>query len=418
MEKQKKLLILGGASIHCKVVEAAKALGIYTIVTDYLVDSPAKLMADEKWMLNITDIDEIVQKCKEEQVDGVLSVCIDPCQRPYQKICEKLNLPCFGNEEQFFTLTDKRAFKEFCIKTGVDVIPEYSIDDVEKENVEYPVLIKPVDSRGSRGQTVCYNKADALKGIEFAREASSNGDVLIEKYMGGKQDFSMTYLVIDGKANLVRTGNRYLGKAEDGLNKQCVLSVSPSSHTDMYLEKVHNNVLNFINKLGIKNAPVFMQGFIDGETVRFYDPGLRFPGTEYELLYRKANGTDLMKILVSFAVTGIMDYSFGEVDNGYKLNGCHAVQMFVAACPGKISVFDGLDEISNHPNVVTVSQRYFVGEEVPESGDVRQRICEIVILVDKTTTVKEMINWVYSKLEVKDENGKDMLVSLVDPDTL
>lgn len=303
-------------------------------------------------------------------------------------------------------------------KTGVDVIPEYSIDDVEKENIEYPVLIKPVDSRGSRGQTVCYNKADALKGIEFAREASSNGDVLIEKYMGGKQDFSMTYLVIDGKANLVRTGNRYLGKAEDGLNKQCVLSVSPSSHTDMYLEKVHNNVLNFINKLGIKNAPVFMQGFIDGETVRFYDPGLRFPGTEYELLYRKANGTDLMKILVSFAVTGIMDYSFGEVDNGYKLNGCHAVQMFVAACPGKISVFDGLDEISNHSNVVTVSQRYFVGEEVPESGDVRQRICEIVILVDKTTTVKEMINWVYSKLEVKDENGKDMLASLVDPDTL
>lgn len=116
MEKQKNCLFLEGASIHCKVVEAAKALGIYTIVTDYLVDSPAKLMADEKWMLNITDIDEIVQKCKEEQVDGVLSVCIDPCQRPYQKICEKLNFPCFGNEEQFFTLTDKRAFKEFCIK--------------------------------------------------------------------------------------------------------------------------------------------------------------------------------------------------------------------------------------------------------------------------------------------------------------
>ena len=42
----KKLLILGGAAVHCKVVEAARAMGVYTIVTDYLENSPAKLIAD------------------------------------------------------------------------------------------------------------------------------------------------------------------------------------------------------------------------------------------------------------------------------------------------------------------------------------------------------------------------------------
>lgn len=34
---QKKILILGGANQHLKFVEAAKELGLYTIVTDYLM---------------------------------------------------------------------------------------------------------------------------------------------------------------------------------------------------------------------------------------------------------------------------------------------------------------------------------------------------------------------------------------------
>ena len=415
MFKGKKLLILGGASIHCKVVEAAKALGVYTIVTDYLVDSPAKLMADEKWMLNIMDIDEIVERCLEEKIDGVLSVGIDPCQLPYQKICEKLGVPCFGSEEQFQRLTDKRAFKEFCIQNGVDVIPEYTEEDAANGSIEYPVLIKPAMSRGSRGQTICYDSNGIEEAISFAKAESGSGDVVIEKFMGGKQDFSMTYVVMDGEPVLVRTGDRYLGKAEDGLNKQCVFSMSPSSHTDMYLANVDEKVKGFIRSLGLKNAPIFMQGFVDGETVRFYDPGLRFPGTEYEQLFYKATGTDLMKIMVCFALTGVMDTRFGEIENGYKLCGCHAVQMFVPAGAGTIAAFDGLDAIEAHPNVVAVSQRNFVGETVPASGDVRQRICEIVILVDETTTVSDMVSFVYSKLSVKDENGSDMLVSKVDP---
>ena len=44
----KKLLVLAGAGIHSKVVRAAKEMGIYTIVTDYLdpKESPAKAIAD------------------------------------------------------------------------------------------------------------------------------------------------------------------------------------------------------------------------------------------------------------------------------------------------------------------------------------------------------------------------------------
>ena len=415
--KGKKLLILAGAAVHCKVVEAAKDMGVHTIVTDYLESSPAKEMADEKWMLNITDVDAIVERCREEHVDGVLNFCIDPAQRPYVQICERLGLPCFATSGQMHIMTDKPSFKEFCIENGLDVIPAYTPSDIENGNCEYPIFVKPTDSRGSRGQAVCYNKEEARIAIEQAKKESSNGGVVIEKFMQGKQDFSMTYFFANGKPHLTRTGDRYLGKIEDGLNKQCIGSVSPSFNTQMYLGNVHDRVVKALTRIGIKNGPIFMQGFVDGDTVRFYDPGLRFPGTDYEKLLLEATGINLMKELISFALGGdISDYE-GKLAEGYLLDGKLSVQLLVSARAGTIATFDGIDEISAHPDVVTVSQRYFPGETIPPSGDVKQRICEIVILSDRSCA-KETAEWVYSKLKVLDSDGNDMLVSRFNTDKL
>lgn len=43
--------------------------------------------------------------CKKEKVDAVISGYLDFCQRYYQELCEKLNLPCYGTYEQFKVLT-------------------------------------------------------------------------------------------------------------------------------------------------------------------------------------------------------------------------------------------------------------------------------------------------------------------------
>lgn len=413
--KGKKLLILCGNVVHVKVVEAAKEMGVYTIVTDglSLEDAPAKQIADEALYINVLDVDKIVAYCKENKVDGVINFCNDIGQRPQYEICKKLDLPCYGTWEQYFALTDKNAFKAMCIKYGVDVIPQYDEKDIETDKIEYPVLVKPVDSRGSRGQAVCNNKEELICCLPNAKKESSNGEAIIEKYMAGKQDFSMTYVFKDEKPYLTRTADRYLGKAEDGLNKQCICSISPSKHTEMYIKNVHPKLTQMLQKEGITNAPVFMQGFVDGETVRFYDPGLRFPGAEYEKLLLKATGFNLMKQMVALCLGGEIDDFNGNLTDAYKLGGNKSIQLFITARGGKIARFDGLDEIANHQNTVMVAQRYFVGETVPTSGDVKQRICEIAILA-RAENAEEVVEWVQSKLVVLDENGENMLVSQFD----
>ena len=408
----KKLLILAGASLHCKVVKAARDMGVHTIVTDYLPpsSSPAKLMADESWMLSITDVDAIIEKCKTEGVDGVLNFCIDPAQVPYQKIASRLGLPCYGTQEQFFVLTNKPAFKAFCRKCGLDTIPEYSEEDIREDRVQYPVFVKPADSRGSRGQSICYSKAEAANAIPVAKEASGSGEVVIEKFMGDKQDFSMTYFVCDGVPYLTRTCDRHMGRPEDNLSKQCIAAISPSRYSDFYMEKVDAKVREFIKALGLQNGPVFMQGFIDGDTVRFYDPGLRFAGSQMELLLAQATGADLMSKMVEFALTGAFDASSLR-DDLYKLNGMSSVQLYITSRPGTIGKYVGLEKIKADPAVRSVFTRYEAGAEVPGSGDIRQRVCDIGLPIGPNESMKEVVSRIQSTFDVLDQDGASMLVS-------
>jgi len=412
----KKLLILAGVDVHVKIVRAAKTLGVYTIVTDYLPleESPAKQVADEYWMLNIMDIDSIVAKCIEEHVDGVLAYCIDPAQVPYQQICERLGLPCYGTKQQFEIMTDKRLFKDFCIKNGVDVIPEYSIEDIDKGNVCYPVLVKPTISRGSRGQTICYKKEEISHAVQIAKRESKNGEFLIERYMAHAQDMSFAYFVTDSKPYLVKLGDRYLGKIEDCLDRQQMATIMPSKHAEIILEKVNPKIERMIQSLGIKFGSVFLQGFYENENVYMYDPGLRFPGSDFDVVTKDVTGFDPMTSFVIFALTGDTTICVGIPKNAYNYNKGACVILSLSVRAGIIKAFEGFETIANLPYVYSAQKRRAIGGVIEDTGDVRQRAAEFCAYIEDRKNVLSFFENVYKTVKILDENGEDMIISKVE----
>ena len=358
--------------------------------------------------------------CKREGINGVLASHLDACQIPYQVVCERLGLPCFGTKEQFHLLTDKTAFIKTCKENGVDIIPQYEEQDFDANNneIEYPLFVKPCDSRGSRGQSVCTKYEEMKSAIAFAKSESKTQKVIIEKYMKGKQDFSQSYLFIDGEAYLVRTGDRFLGAVQDKMDKSCILGISPSVNTELFLQNANNNVVKMLKKIGIKNGPVFMQGFIDGDKIRFYDPGLRFPGIEYDRMYYLSTGINLCKALVTFALTGLIPEEYKSVSNYEKLNEKVVFNLFIPVKSGTITKIIGIDTIKNNPKTVAFFQKYREGDYVGEHYNVNQRFCEIDMITDSREDVKQLINWVYSNLKILDEDGNDMKMSMFDTNLL
>lgn len=406
--KGKRLLILGG-SIQClKVISAAKNMGIYTIVTDISASKEVSAIADEILPYSVTDVDALYDWCKKNPVDGVINYCIDYSQHSHQILCEKMDLPCFGTAEQYHALTDKTKFKEICINNSLDVIPEY--DESNLDAIEYPVLVKPAESSGSRGISICHSKSELDEMIIQARNASRNNKVIIEKYMGGKQDFTVTFLVINGQPYLIRIGDRHLGRVEDGLNRQCVCTTSPSLFNEIYFEYVHDKLVQMIRNLKIDNGPIFLQGFIDGGKFRFYDPGIRFPGGEYDRLFYAATGIDIVSAVVSYALTGKLVVN-GLNEKSYLLNGKIAVQLTLASKPGIICEYSGFEEVEKIPGVICVAKKAYIGKDIPASGDVKQRVIEVDFLAQDREDVGAIAEEIYKTLSILDENGNDMLVS-------
>lgn len=410
----KKILVLGSAAVHVKLIKAAKEMGIYTITTDNVPyeESPGKKIADEYWDLNIYDVEEIVKKSKEEKIDGVISGWLDPCQRPYFQICKELGVPCYGDEEQFFKMTDKHAFKAMCIENGVDIIDEFTDEDIKNNTVEFPVFVKPVDSRGSRGQSVCYTIDELLPAIEVAKLESSNGDIIIEKYIKGSQEFHVTYFFVDGEPYLLRTSDNYCGSEEMHMEKVVSCAVMPSRYTDRYIETAHANVVKMFKKLGIKNGPIFMQGFEDNGVFRFFDPGLRFPGVDYELVFKKVFGIDLMKAMVQIAMEGKTNVVIP--DKAAYINGCRASVLYLTIRACTIAHLGGEKTVKENEHVISYLSRCREGEKIRWAYNVNQRLGEADLLCENTKELIKTINFVNATLTATDENGDDVIFARFD----
>ena len=305
-------------------------------------------------------------------------------------------------------MTDKTAFKKLCKACGVDTIVDYSIESIEKNVVCYPVFIKPVDIRGSRGQAVCNNKAEALRAIPVAQRESSNGKCIIEKYMQGAPEIQVTYFFVNGEPYLIRTADSYRGTEEQGLEKVVVCSVSPSNYNDEYLKTAHPKVIAMLKGLGIRNGPAFMQGFYDKGAFRFFDPGLRFPGVEYEKIYTQEYGIDFMKLMVEYALSG--RFSIDELPRDlHKLNGKKAAILFPTVSAGTITEIVGAEKIDKEKSVISFTQRHTIGGTIDWTYDVNQRMAEIVILSQNEECLRSDIKKIQSCYRVYDAQGTNMM---------
>lgn len=153
-----------------------------------------------------------------------------------------------------------------------------------------PVNIKAIQEIADKyGLKVIYDAAHAF-GVEVNGESILNaGDMSTLSFHATK-----VYMVIGGEPYLLKIGDRYLGKPEDNLDRQQMATVMPSRYTNEYLAGSDKRVKAMIKKMGITFGAVSFQGFYENGQEFMYDPGLRFPGSDYDLILKQATGFDPM----------------------------------------------------------------------------------------------------------------------------
>lgn len=410
--KGKKLLILGANAVTCDIVNAAKALGVYTIVTDYnpVEKAPAKLVADEYWNDSIMDYDVLLHKIKEHNVDGILTGFIDIVLLPYQHLCELAGLPCYATKKVFETTMDKAKFKQLCRDNGVPVIPEYDLATFDPSiiNEKNKVIIKPVDNSGSRGVILCETPSDFKRCLDFALSFSVKKQVVIEKYME-MDSISASYTIQDGIVSLSTLNDRYVHKAADGGSVTCA-GIYPSKYYDSYMEKMNDKMVKLYQAAGLKNGVLAVQFFTDGEEYYVMEMGHRLSGGQHYLYSKQENGISALDCLIHFAVTGRMaDFSIAEKDNAkFKHNYCH---LFILGKQAKIARFEGLDQVKSLPEIIDFTQMQQIGDMIGPDGTSAQKVVGLHLKVKDRSDLSRVIkNEIEGVLHFYDENGNDLVI--------
>ncbi len=176
--KQKKLMLLGGIRYILPVIEAAHKLGVYVITADYLPDNIAHKYSDEYVNVSIIDRDAVLKVAQEKQIDGILSFGVDPGVVTAAYVAEKMGLP-FPPLASVEVLQNKDRFRGFLEANGFNCPKRYQPTD----EIVYPVIVKPVDSAGSKGCSRVNSPAELASAIEYARSESHSGRIIIEQFL-------------------------------------------------------------------------------------------------------------------------------------------------------------------------------------------------------------------------------------------
>ncbi|MEE1059153.1 MAG: ATP-grasp domain-containing protein [Treponema sp.] len=253
----KKLLILGAMEMHVPLIQRAKEMGNYVITVDYIPENPGHKLADEAYFDSTTDLDAVLKLSKKLNIDGIMTYNSDPAAPTAAYVAEKLGLP--GNPYQSVKImSEKNLFRDFLISNGLNA-PKFgnylNIEDAlcHINDFSFPIIIKPVDSSGSKGVTVVNNVNDVQNAIECALEKSRSKKFIIEEYIEpvGKQLHGDGF-VQNGKVVFLHLGDHHF---DSTINNLVPYSTTyPTEHPVEIVNACKNQIQDFMSKVGFKNG--------------------------------------------------------------------------------------------------------------------------------------------------------------------
>lgn len=257
--KQKKLMLLGGLRYLLPVIKEAHKLGVYVITADYLPDNIAHKYSDEYCNVSIIDKDAVLKEAQKLQIDGILSHAVDPGVTTAAYVAEKMGLPFQCSYKAACTLQDKHLFRNFLTDNGFNCPKAKGYQNVEDalKDVNFfnwPVIVKPVDSAGSKGVTKVEEKEKLKEAIEFAFSCSISKNIIIEDFLDkvGAQS-SADIFTVDGKLVYPAYSDQLFdSKAANPYTP--AIEIWPSTMEQKYQDDLTCQLQRLVNLLGIKTG--------------------------------------------------------------------------------------------------------------------------------------------------------------------
>ncbi len=299
----KKIAIIGANSFQNRLILKAKEMGYETHVFAWECGDIGERTADFFYPISIVEKEQILEKCRELQIDGIASIASDLAVITVSYVAEGLGI--VGNSySDSLICTNKYEMRKAFLENGVPVPKFLRVSEAPEQldGFAFPLIVKPTDRSGSRGITKveCFEELGAA--VAAATEHSFEKMAVIEEYIEG-DEYSCECVSFEGEHHFLAFTKKYTTGAPHFIETG---HRQPSDIPCEHREKIKESIFKALDALNIKYGASHSEfKLLENGDIRIIEIGARMGGD--------CIGSDLVELSTGVDFVGaVVDIACGN----------------------------------------------------------------------------------------------------------
>ncbi|MBF9018676.1 MULTISPECIES: hypothetical protein [unclassified Oceanispirochaeta] len=360
--KFKRLLFLGATDYQLPAIKKAKYLGCNVITLSNDLSQIGHSYSDLSLNISTIDKEKVLEAAKKYKIDAIMTYAANAAVETVSYVAKELNLP--GNPmDAALILQDKGLFRNLQKKLSLPH-PDFRIlkkDDNPQDIFDFlkhnELIVKPVDSGGSRGQTFIKVENEIEAAFQNALECSTLDQVIFEEKIDSKVlELDGDVFFQNGKLEYALYGHNYF-KIDTDYNVP-VGEIFPGKISNDIKQSLDEQFQAIITSLNLESGCMNFDGLVSDNEVHIIDIALRNGGNFVPRMIEFASGFDMTEAAV---------YAAFGVNYQYKIKKDQTPIVSYILNSSENGLYNGYTIDSKYiDNVIFEHQIVEVGDEVEE----------------------------------------------------
>lgn len=398
-----KALVLAGSCPQIVLLQQLRERNIETVLADNNPNAIAIPYADKFVRADLLNLEAIKQVAIDEKVDFLITVCADQVLLTVAKVSEELGLPCYIDYDTACKVSDKGHMKDIFSQNDIPTSKHVFMAELDMEKIsdmEYPLVVKPVDAYSSKGVRKATNQEELKQYFKEASEISRSGVVIVEEFVEGAE-LTVDFQIIDGKAYLLSASNTEKVNYKDRfLAFRTRFPAAVSNETIARVAEIGQKIATAFH---LKNTPMLVQLLTNDKKESVLEFCARNGGGAKYLLLKAATGFD--------PITSVVDLTLGQpvVLNEIKPVSKFITNEFLYMSPGIFDHLEGFEELKQEGTVAEYWQFKWKGAEVKNAISSSDRVASVTFYAETYEELVNKHNRIASVVKIIDKNGVDVM---------
>lgn len=398
-------MVLAGGNDQCALIEELRRYfkgEVDVILADMSDKVKAIAYADKFVQVSTMDRQAVLNVAMKEEIDYILTACGDQPLSTMAYVSGQLGTPTYLTEEEVRDLTNKRFMKDKMVENGIPTAKHIYIDrnwNGEMPAFKYPLVVKPVDSNGSKGVKKVFSSDELEKSLQEAFSYSISGDVIIEEFKSG-EELSCDFYVENGIAKTLSiTASKKIKENDKSFTIVQSYFPAPVNYKE---DRVLEIAQKIVDAWGLKDTPLLLQMIVNEDEYNVLEFSARMGGGSKYHLIQVLSGVDIMKVYVEM----VMGEKPHVVPSKQWNN---AIMSYVYCYPGEYVSLKGFDELKESGDIHSYFTYRIAPSTIVKSDTSSDRVAGFLVVADSEAEVLKKLRYANDNLAVLDRNGNDIM---------